>query len=189
MKAKDLKPNTVYQIQPGQYGSTPMGFEKFVLTGDEIVPVVDDRTYRDQTTKRFIEVFAVKWNYETNQYETVLSACNEAGTRSIALMGIAGWSGAHTLDEITADKLESQKHDLYVDEDRKAQREANKVRWAVIDTATFDLLNVNERDRPNYLDSRDYGAADEGQNGVKVNLTLAQIEEVNALVTLLKEAA
>ena len=187
MKAKDLKPNTVYQIQPGQYGSTPMGFEKFVLTGDEIVPVVDDRTYRDQTTKRFIEVFAVKWNYETDQYETVLSACNEAGTRLIALKDISNWSAEYTLDEITEAELESRKHSLYVDEEREAEREVNKVRWAAIDTDTFDLLNVYQSDRPG---GKSYSsAAEKGQNGVKVELTLAQIEEINALVTLLKAAA
>ena len=190
MKAKDLKPNTVYHVErSSRHGFTPSGFDKWLLTGDEIVPVVDPRSYRDQTTKRYVEVFAVQWNYETDQYETKLTARNEAGTTLIALKDIANWSNEYTLDEITADKLESQKHDLYVAYQREAEREVNKVRLAAIDTDTFDLLNVDRCDRPNYLEGRDYGASDEGQNGVKVELTLEQIEEVNALVTLLKEAA
>jgi hypothetical protein len=187
MRAKDLKPNTVYRVQSSRrHGFTPSGFDKWLLTGDEIVPVGDDRGYRDQTIKRYVEVFAVKWNYETNQYETVLSARNEAGTRLIALKDIADY-GEYTLDEITADELESQKHNLYVHHEREAEREANKVRWAAIDTDTYDLLNVYHSDRPGGESFT--SAAETGQNGVKVELTLEQVEEVNALVTLLKEAA
>jgi len=186
MKAKDLKPNTVYRVERSSRGFSPSGFDRWLLTGDEIVPVVDDRGYRDQTIKRYVEVFVVKWNYETDQYETVLSASNEAGTRLIALKDI-GCYGEYTLDEITEAELEGRKHDLYVAEEREAEREANKVRWAAIDTDTYDLLNVYHSDRPG---GNSYtSAAERGQNGVKVELTLAQVEEVNALVTLLKEAA
>ncbi len=188
MKAKDLKPNTVYHVERSRrHGFSPSGFDKWLLTGDEIVPVGDDRSYRDQTIKRCVEVFAVKWNYETNQYETVLTARNEAGTTLIATKDIANWSNEYTLDEITEAELDRQKHDLYVAEERKAEREANKVRWAAIDTDTYDLLNVYHSDRPG---GESYtSVAETGQNGVKVELTLAQVEEVNALVTLLKEAA
>ena len=188
MKAKDLKPNTVYHVErSSRHGFSPSGFDKWLLTGDEIVPVVDPRSYRDQKTKRYVEVFAVKWNYETDQYETKLTARNEAGTTLIALKDIANWSNEYTLDEITADKLESRKHDLYVHEERMAERKVNKVRWAAIDTDTYDLLNVYHSDRPG---GNSYtSAAETGQNGIKVELTLEQVEEVNALVTLLKEAA
>jgi hypothetical protein len=186
MKAKDLKPNTVYHVErSSRHGFSPSGFDKWLLTGDEIVPVVDPRSYRDQKTKRYVEVFAVQWNYETDQYETRLSARNEAGTTLIALKDIANWSNEYTLDEITADKLESQKHDLYVAEQREAEREANKVRWAAIDPDTFGWLHIADSDLPG---GSKYGAANTGQNGTQVTLTLAQIEEINALVTLLKEA-
>ena len=181
MKKSDINPNTIYRVRGSErFGTTPQGFDKFVLTGDEIVGVAYDgpNSYRyDNSAKRYIEVYPIRWNSpsldETGEYVA------DADTKRIAFKDIDGDYGEQgTLDDITAEQRDRLVSDKQRYADEAAQREVNKTRWAEIDTATFDLLNVKEWDRP----GETYGAAATGVGTVEVRLPLDAIEKINALL-------
>ncbi len=183
MKKSDIKPNTIYRVRGSErFGTTPHGFDKFVLTGDEIVGVVTDNPYgygRDRSTKRYIEVYPIRWNRpnldEAGHYVV------DADTKQIAFKDIDGDYGEQgTLEEITAEQRDRLARDNQRFLDEAAQREVNKTRWAEIDTATFDLLNVRDWDRPS--GEKKYGAAALGNEAVEVRLPLYVVEKINALL-------
>ena len=166
MKKSDIKPNTIYRVRGSErYGTTPIGFDKFVLTGDEIVGVADDSGY---------------WGRDK--------------TKQIAFKDIDGDYGEQgTLDDITAEQRDRLTQDIQRDLERDAQAEVNKTRWAALDTATLDLLNVGEYDRPGswneFSNSLTSGMGNEGAGTVKVTLTLDAIETINALLATQAVAA
>ena len=189
MKKSDVQPNTIYRVRGSErYGSTPIGFDKFVLTGDEIIGVADDSGYwgRDKTTKRYIEVYPIRWDSpsldETGQYVA------DADTKQIAFKDIDGDDGEQgTLDDITAEQRDRLTRDIQRDLERDAQAEVNKTRWAALDTATLDLVNVGDYDRPGavseYSDTGlTSGKGNEGAGIIEVRLTLDAIETINALL-------
>ncbi len=185
MKKSDIKPNTIYRVRGSErYGTTPHGFDKFVLTGDEIVGVADDSGYwgRDKTTKRYVEVYPIKWNRDAGQYVA------DADTKQIAFKDIDGDYGEQgTLEAITAYNRGRLTRDKQRFVDEAAQREVNKTRWTEIDTATLDLLNVDDYDRAGavseYSDSGlNGGVANLGIDRVQIWLTLDDIEKINALL-------
>ncbi len=189
MKKSDIKPNTIYRVRGSErYGTTPHGFDKFVLTGDEIVGVADDSRYvgRDRTTKRYVEVYPIWWDSpgldETGRYVA------DPDTKQIAFKDIDGDYGEQgTLEELTAEQRDRLTRDKQRFVDEAAQREVNKTRWAALDTAPFDLLNVDDYDRPGavseYSDTGlTSGVANLGIDRVQVWLTLDDIEKINALL-------
>ena len=186
MKKSDVQPNTIYRVRGSErYGSTPIGFDKFVLTGDEIIGVTSDHYNRDKTTKRYIEVYPIRWDSpsldETGQYVA------DADTKQIAFKDIDGDDGEQgTLDDITAEQRDRLTRDIQRDLERDAQAEVNKTRWAALDTATLDLVNVGEYDRPGswneFSNSLTSGKGNEGAGIIEVRLTLDAIETINALL-------
>ncbi len=189
MKKSDIKPNTIYRVRCSErYGTTPVGFDKFVLTGDEIVGVADDSRYvgRDRTTKRYVKVYPIWWDSpgldETGQYVA------DPDTKQIAFKDIDGDYGEQgTLEAITAYNRGRLTRDKQRFVDEAAQREVNKTRWTEIDTATLDLLNVDDYDRAGavseYSDSGlNGGVANLGIDRVQIWLTLDDIEKINALL-------
>lgn len=186
MKKSDIKPNTIYRVRGSErFGTTPWGFDKFVLTGDEIVGVAYDgpNSYRyDNSVKRYVEVYSIKWNRDAGQYVA------DADTKQIALKDIDGDYGEQgTLDDISAEQRDRLTRDNQRFLDETAQREVDKTRWAKIDTATFDLLNVREWDRPGRENK--YGAAALGEGTVEVRLSLDAIEAIKALLATQAVAA
>jgi len=184
MKKSDVQPNTIYRVRASRHGTRPHGFNTFVLTGDEIIGVAGGRTYSryDTSTKRYIEVYPIRWNRDAGQYVA------DADTRQIAFKDIDGDYGDQgAMGDITAKELERREQDNQRYRDEKAQAEVNKTRWAALDTATLDLLNVGDYDRPGsvseYSDTGlTGGMANEGIGSVQVRLTLDAIEAIDALI-------
>jgi len=182
MKKSDVQPNTIYRVRATRHGTTPIGFDKFVLTGDEIVAVTSDNYHRDQSTKRYVEVHSVWWHWGDDKFVA------DTDTKQIAFKDIDGdWNDLGTLDDITAEQRDRLTEDKQRQVKRHAQREVNKTRWAALDTATLDLINVGEYDRPGavseYSDTGlTGGIANDGAGTIKVTLTLDAIEAIDALI-------
>jgi hypothetical protein len=195
MKKSDITPNTIYRVRGSErYGTTPIGFDKFVLTGDEIVGVADDSGYwgRDKTTKRYVEVYPINW--DSPRYDPTGQYVAATDTKQIAFKDIDGDYGEQgTLDDITAEQRDRLTQDIQRNLEFNAQVEVNKTRWAALDTATLDLLNVGEYDRPGswneFSNSLTSGWGNEGAGTVKVTLTLDAIETINALLATQAVAA
>lgn len=183
MKKSEITPNTIYRTRESHHGTKPAGFDKFVLTGDEITAVATDQYgySRDRTTKRYIKVYRILWDYSAHQFVV------DADTRQIAFKDIDGDYGEQgSLDEITEEELNRRAMSNEATRKAIAQENINKVRWAALDTATLDLLNVGEYDRPGawneYSNSLTSGNANGGRGSIKVTLTLDAIETINALL-------
>jgi len=188
MKKSDVQPNTIYRVRTNRHGTTPIGFGKFVLTGDEIIGVTSDHYNRDQSTKRYVEVYRIEWHRDAGQYVAATD------TKQIAFKDIDGDYGDQgAMGDITAEELERREHDNQRYRDEKAQAEVNKTRWAALDTATLDLLNVSEYDRPGswneFSNSLTSGIANDGRGTIKVTLTLDAIETINALLAIQEVSA
>ena len=171
MKKSEITPNTIYRIRTGQYGGTPIGFDKFVLTGNEIAGVAYDGPdrYRYGSAKRYIEVYPIEWNRLAGQYVA------NAGTKQIAFKDIDGdYPEQGAMGDITAEELNRRAKQNQHEQERDARAEVNKTRWAALDTATLDLLNVGEYHRTVLYHS--------GAGSIQVTLTLDAIETINALL-------
>ena len=187
MKKSDVQPNTIYRVRGSErYGSTPIGFDKFVLTGDEIIGVTSDHYNRDKTTKRYVEVYPIEW--DSSRWDHTGRYVAATDTKQIAFKDIDGDYGEQgTLDDLTAENRDRLTRDIQRDLERDAQAEVNKTRWAALDTATLDLVNVGDYDRPGavseYSDTGlTSGKGNEGAGIIEVRLTLDAIETINALL-------
>ena len=97
MKKSDVQPNTIYRVRATRHGTTPIGFDKFVLTGDEIIGVTSDHYNRDKTTTRYVEVYPIEW--DSSRWDHTGRYVAATDTKQIAFKDIDGdwrWSWCDT---------------------------------------------------------------------------------------------
>ena len=94
-----------------------------------------------------------------------------------------------TVEQLTENRRHLGAHHAYMDsrqaEDRAAKESSNKVRWALLNPATFALLDItvaDEESDEHYYYKRQRGCLFLGDNSVEVMLSLDQIEAIDALV-------
>lgn len=272
MKAKDLLPNTIYEVSGGGGYNAPYPGTEFVVTTDDVTPSAidgegrecfrsvysnnpsDDWWVKEVPVRKYVSVHAVRWtgarpqsacryvdvdgtpidmndprwakkhtDYEVEWYTEYEPVHADAGffmedsTSQMELRHINGdhlngdWdpqkdddlfdsegrgiifgydgephSIVRTLEQLTENylhrfvsRIERENADA---EEQRNRKSSNKVRWALINPATFALLELKLSGQKHHYSSRPQGYYSLGDGDADVRLSLDQIEAIDALV-------